>query len=71
MAEIEELSADQPQEDLFSIIEAVRKNVTKKSDIALRYVQLVERNWLIKTSSGKVSREANRKKYLREFGSSL
>ena len=71
VAEIDEFSAEQPQENSHSIIGAIRQNVTRKSDIALRYVQLVERNWLIKTSSGKVSREANRQKYLREFGSSI
>jgi acyl-CoA synthetase (AMP-forming)/AMP-acid ligase II len=42
----------------------VRQRVTRGSDIALRNVQLVERGWLLKTSSGKVARSANREKYL-------
>jgi len=42
----------------------VRQLVTRGSDIALRTVQLVERGWLLKTSSGKVARSANREKYL-------
>jgi fatty-acyl-CoA synthase len=46
------------------IADAVRMAVNKGSDIVLRYVELVERNWLLKTSSGKVSRSANRQKYL-------
>jgi fatty-acyl-CoA synthase len=43
----------------------VRQCVTRGSDIALRNVQIVERGWLLKTSSGKVARTANREKYLR------
>jgi fatty-acyl-CoA synthase len=43
----------------------VRQRVTRGSDIALRNVQLVERGWLLKTSSGKVARSANREKYLK------
>jgi fatty-acyl-CoA synthase len=43
----------------------VRQRVTRGSDIALRTVQLVERGWLLKTSSGKVARSANREKYLK------
>lgn len=44
----------------------IRQSVTRGSDIALRYVHIVERNWLIKTSSGKIARSANRTKYLEE-----
>ncbi len=46
------------------ISDRVRLAVNKGSDITVRVVELVERNWLIKTSSGKVSRSANRQKYL-------
>lgn len=45
----------------------IRQQVTRGSDIALRYVMVVERNWLIKTSSGKVARSANRARYLAEL----
>jgi hypothetical protein len=41
--------------------------VTRGSDISLRQVRLVERGWLLKTSSGKMSRGANREKYLAEL----
>jgi fatty-acyl-CoA synthase len=44
----------------------IRQQVTQGSDISLRYVHLVRRNWLIKTSSGKIARSANRNKYLAE-----
>lgn len=45
----------------------IRRRVTASSDIALRYVEIVGKNWLIKTSSGKIARQANRQKYLDEF----
>ena len=45
----------------------IRDQVTRGSDIALRYVKLVEPGWLLKTSSGKVARAANREKYLNLF----
>ncbi len=55
------------QNELERIATEIRQRVTRGSDISLRYVQLVNRNWLIKTSSGKISRAANREKYLAEF----
>jgi acyl-CoA synthetase (AMP-forming)/AMP-acid ligase II len=45
----------------------IRMRVTRGSDIALRYVKLVKRGWLLKTSSGKVARSANRERYLSEL----
>lgn len=49
------------------ITDEIRLRVTRGSDIALRYVKLVKRGWLLKTSSGKVARSANRERYLAEF----
>lgn len=49
------------------ITDEIRLRVTRGSDIALHYVRLVTRGWLIKTSSGKVARAANRKRYLAEL----
>jgi acyl-CoA synthetase (AMP-forming)/AMP-acid ligase II len=46
------------------IADEIRQRVTRGSDIALRFVKLVERGWLLKTSSGKVARSANKEKYL-------
>jgi fatty-acyl-CoA synthase len=48
------------------IADEIRQRITRGSDIALRYVYLVEHGWLLKTSSGKVARGANREKYLAE-----
>jgi acyl-CoA synthetase (AMP-forming)/AMP-acid ligase II len=44
--------------------EQIRQRVTGGSDVAVRYVQVVDRGWLLKTSSGKIARSANRDKYL-------
>ncbi len=46
------------------IAAAVRRVIAAGSDITVRYVELVPRGWLIKTSSGKVARAANREKFL-------
>jgi acyl-CoA synthetase (AMP-forming)/AMP-acid ligase II len=50
-----------------AIAEQTRQRVTRGSDVALRNVQVVERGWLLKTSSGKIARSANREKYLKEL----
>ncbi len=50
-----------------SVAEAVRMHVTRNSDVAVRQVVLVDSRWLIKTSSGKVARSANREKFLSEM----
>lgn len=50
------------------IEEAIRAHVTRNSAVAVRYVRAVGAKWLIKTSSGKIARAANREKFLRENG---
>ena len=50
-----------------AIAEEIRQRVTRGSDVALRIVKIVGRNWLIKTSSGKIARQANHDKYLQEL----
>lgn len=62
VAELEKAAVDREK-----LADEVRQRVTRGSDIALRTVQLVERGWLLKTSSGKVARSANRDKYLASF----
>lgn len=49
------------------IADAIRLTVTKNSAIALRHVHIVGPKWVLKTSSGKVARSANREKYLKEL----
>lgn len=54
------------QEERDKIGDAIRQTVTRGSAIALRHVYLVDPRWLIKTSSGKNARNANKEKYLQE-----
>ncbi len=49
------------------LADEVRARVTRGSDVALRYVHVVGPKWIIKTSSGKIARLANRDKYLKEL----
>jgi acyl-CoA synthetase (AMP-forming)/AMP-acid ligase II len=49
------------------IADAIRLQVTKNSAIALRYVKVVGPKWILKTSSGKTARSANKEKFLREL----
>ena len=49
------------------IADQVRQRVTKDSAIALRYVQIVDPKWILKTSSGKIARRANRDKYVAQY----
>ena len=48
------------------ISEEIRQLVAKNSAVVLRAVHLVGSRWLLKTSSGKIARAANREKYLSE-----
>ncbi|NDJ35512.1 MAG: fatty acyl-AMP ligase [Chloroflexi bacterium] len=52
------------------IAAAVRRAVAQGSDVAVRQVAVVDRDWLIKTSSGKISRSAAREKWLSGAGGS-
>jgi len=49
------------------IADQIRRRVTKDSAIALHYVQIVDPKWILKTSSGKIARRANRDKYIARF----
>lgn len=49
-----------------SIQREIRQRIVQALDINVRYVHLVEQKWLIKTSSGKIARSANRDKFLLE-----
>lgn len=49
------------------IANEIRKTVTKGSAVALRHVHLVPSKWILKTSSGKTARLANKDKYLKEM----
>ena len=69
VAEADELEpGGSRSEQAYALADQVRRHITRSSDIALRYVEIVERGWLLKTSSGKVARNANREKYLLSLG---
>lgn len=63
---VAEVDEDDPDKR-FKIADAIRSSVTHGSAVALRYVHLVQHPWLIKTSSGKTARSANREKFLKEI----
>jgi fatty-acyl-CoA synthase len=54
-------------DNLIQIERELRHQVVRQMDVTLADVKLVEKRWLIKTSSGKIARSANRDKYVREF----
>jgi acyl-CoA synthetase (AMP-forming)/AMP-acid ligase II len=59
--------ADDPDPDARRrMAEGIRSSVARGSDVVVRYVRMVDPRWLIKTSSGKLARQANRDKYLGE-----
>lgn len=63
IAEVDSEDADEQQK----IADAIRLQVTRNSAIALRYVKVVGPKWILKTSSGKTARSANKEKFLREL----
>lgn len=63
IAEIEKLD----NENSTKISDEIRRSVTRSTAIALRHVLLVDEKWLIKTSSGKIARSANKEKYILEY----
>ncbi len=63
---IAEVDSEEPSEQEV-IADAIRKHVTKSSAIALRHVKVVGEKWIVKTSSGKTARSANKEKFLREL----
>jgi acyl-CoA synthetase (AMP-forming)/AMP-acid ligase II len=64
-AAVVEVDPRQPRdEDVLGL--ELRRAVATGSEITLRYVRIVDERWLIKTSSGKLARAANRDKFLAE-----
>ncbi|MCD4673957.1 MAG: AMP-binding protein [Anaerolineaceae bacterium] len=65
VAVVAEVDVDDPAERE-QIADTVRKVVARGSAVVLRYIHLVDSYWLVKTSSGKIARSANREKFLAE-----
>ncbi len=53
-------------EERQNIANNIRQTVTQGTAVALRHVHLVDNGWIIKTSSGKTARLANRDKFIKE-----
>jgi acyl-CoA synthetase (AMP-forming)/AMP-acid ligase II len=47
-----------------AISRAIRQEVARRSAVTVTFVELVGPKWLLKTSSGKIARGANREKWL-------
>jgi len=60
---VAEVTVDDPQERKH-LAAQIRNTVAKQSMVTVTYVYLVGERWLIKTSSGKIDRAANREKWL-------
>ncbi|HMD82153.1 MAG TPA: AMP-binding protein, partial [Anaerolineales bacterium] len=63
IAEVDSVNADEQQK----VADAIRLHVTRNSAIALRHVKVVGPKWILKTSSGKTARAANKEKFLSEL----
>jgi len=51
-----------------AIKSTIRDRVARSNDCVVRRIHLVRSPWLLKTSSGKIARRANREKYCHEMG---
>lgn len=58
--------SESQESDKELIADAIRKHVTKNSAVAVRHVKVVDETWILKTSSGKTARSANKEKFLKE-----
>ena len=63
---VAEVDTNNPAEQQ-KISDGIRVAVTRGSAVALRYVHIVGKHWLVKTSSGKTARSANRERFLKEI----
>ncbi len=63
---VAEVDTDETEERQ-KIADALRRHVTQNSAVALRYAHIVGSKWILKTSSGKTARSANREKFLQEM----
>ena len=62
--ETAEIPEDKMDDAAQRLSDEIRRRVTQGSDVALRQVRIVPQGWLLKTSSGKIARSANRDKFI-------
>jgi acyl-CoA synthetase (AMP-forming)/AMP-acid ligase II len=65
IAVVVEIPPEYDDDQQKTIKKAVRQQVAAQSTVSVSYVTLVDEKWLIKTSSGKIARAANREKWLK------
>lgn len=65
---IAEVQTNDPDERR-TIEQAIRQFIVTRASVTITYIALVDERWLIKTSSGKIARNANRDKWLAEHTS--
>ena len=58
------VESERPAETWTALKRAVKEGVFSQLDLTLQSVQIVEPGWLVKTTSGKISRKENALKYL-------
>jgi acyl-CoA synthetase (AMP-forming)/AMP-acid ligase II len=63
-----ELGASTGRNEIPRIESELRRRIAQETEVTLHDVRLMDGRWLIKTSSGKLARAANREKYLLERG---
>jgi len=66
LAESDIANQDEDTQQALSL--AIRQHITKNSDVAVRIVEILAPGSLLKTSSGKIARTANRDAYLKRLG---
>lgn len=62
-----ELAAPANLHQTHNIEQALRRQIIAQTEVTLADVRFVESRWILKTSSGKLARSANRDKYLHTF----
>ncbi len=67
IAVVAEVKTDDPAERK-EINKVIRQEVARQSGVSVSFVHLVGPHWLLKTSSGKIARAANREKWQAEIG---
>ncbi|MNE29974.1 long-chain-fatty-acid--CoA ligase [compost metagenome] len=62
------VESERPSDTWTALKRAVKEGVFSQLDLTLQSVQIVEPGWLVKTTSGKISRKENAQKYLAAKG---
>lgn len=57
-----------PTQQQAQLTKTIRQEIARQSMVTVSQVKLVDSQWLIKTSSGKIARHANRQKWTEEAG---